>query len=57
MVGKRGNGTHTGKGKTEKFPLATGAVTNDIIESDFRDVEDGMGRSQWVGRKCQKGER
>lgn len=54
MVGKKENGTHTGKGKTENFPLASGAVTNDIIETDVRDVEDGMGRTDTVcvGRKC-----
>lgn len=38
--------------RTEGFPLATPAVTNDIVESDFRGVEDGMGRTQWVGKKC-----
>lgn len=34
------------------FQLATTALTNDITESDFRGVENGMGRTEWVGKKC-----
>lgn len=34
------------------FQLASPAFTNDITESDFRGVENGTGRTEWVGKKC-----
>ena len=37
--------------RIETFPSAAGAVTNDSIESDFGDVEDGMDRTDTVGGK------
>lgn len=55
LVGKRGNGTHTGRERWRRmgrFPLATTVVTNDIIESDFRGVEDGMSNTLRAGKKC-----